>query len=62
MRLPTHMNSRVDELLSHRGSPAQCLRVHARGVDTYLLAGTDKRKLRWCVRTHTYIWLTLLKS
>ena len=53
--LPTHMNSRIDELLPHRCSPAWCPHVHDKTVDTYLLAGTDKRKSRWDGRMHTGI-------
>lgn len=54
-RLPTHMNSRIDELLPHRWSPAWCPNVHDKTVDTYLLAGTDKRKSRWGGRTLTAV-------
>ena len=53
-RLPTHMNSRHDELLPHRWSPAWCPHVHDKTVDTYLLAGADKRKSRWDGRTNTF--------
>ncbi len=31
------------------------IKVHDKTVDTYLLAGTDKRKSRWDGRTHTSI-------
>jgi hypothetical protein len=31
------------------------IQVHDKTVDTYLLAGTDKRKSRWDGRTHTSI-------
>jgi hypothetical protein len=51
--LPTHMNSRIDELLPHRWSPAWCPHVHDKTVDTYLLAITDKLKSRWGGRTLT---------
>ena len=46
-RLPALMNSRIDELLPHRWSPAWCPHVHDKTVDTYLLAGTDKPKPKW---------------
>jgi hypothetical protein len=54
-RLPTHMNSRNDELLPHRWSPAWCPHVHDKTVDTYLLAEADKRKSRWGGRTLTEV-------